>query len=42
MLFAPEQTASLLAQRDIGNTVLFDKVCSKWAEMMLPHWFKLR
>lgn len=42
MLFTPEQIASLLAQRDIGNTVLSDKVCSNRAEMMLPYWFKLR
>ena len=40
MLFTPEQIASLLAQRDIGNTVLFDKVCSNRAEMMLPYWLK--
>ena len=34
MLFTPEQIASLLAQSGIGNTVLFDKVCSTRAEMM--------
>ena len=40
MLFTPEQIASLLAQRGIGNTVLSDKVCSNRAEMMLPYWLK--